>query len=125
MRKLTGIRNKDRNFHDHVKRDISRVIFNSNEFCQTALINGKQIKGDLIRDVTGHSRIGQEMQARNANMARETWTFYCPKDDIGNDYRSIAKIRIDHAEYTVLQISDEMGILAFSLSRVQQRGTRI
>lgn len=115
---------KNPRFSQHLKSDLERTFFSENEFTETALIAGKRVRGDLVKDTLGSTSIFTEPDLRNANLARGNWIFYCMQSEVGPDYKKIQRIRINNADYTVLQVSDEMGVLAFTLSRISPNGGR-
>lgn len=100
-------------FKDQVKRDITDVFINVDEFADEHTVNGKK-----MRAVIDDNEL-QEHPASDsiAGIFGEQTTVYVAADDYGDAPRRDATITIDNVKYRVAGVSTEMGVYRIIIER--------
>lgn len=111
---------KPKKFSQYLKEDLNRTFFNERELMDWYLVGDKRIQGVLTSDQFGDAAFSKEYKNLNVNNTNQV--FYCRQEDLPKNYQKLRTLKIDHTEYKVIRVSDELGVAAFTLQSIMQQG---
>ena len=109
---------------DCIARDIERVFLNVNDFCDNLIIQIGTTKFNIIGSL--QSNLVQNNAGNSAPLQENAWTLYTkyPIDDsdlaAANEAKTLlcagTRLTIDGKSFTVVSVSNEMGIVTIQLN---------
>ena len=102
---------------DCIARDIERVFLNVNDFCDNLIIQIGTTKFNIIGSL--QSNLVQNNAGNGQPLQENAWTLYA-KYPIEDNAKTLlcagTRLTIDGKSFTVVSISDEMGIATIQLN---------
>lgn len=109
-------------FKNQLQRDVDKVFFNLDEFCDSHVINGKAMVA-LIDD----NKLFESPSSGNPQIlgvfGGQT-TLYVKADQYGSVPKRGALITIDGQRFTVSGVTVEMGVYQITVERWESNGVR-
>ena len=114
---------------DCISRDIERVFLNVNDFCDNLIIQIGATKFNIVGSL--QSNLVQNNSGNSQPLQENAWTLYTkyPLDDSpsieGNNAKTLlcagTRLTIDGKSFTVVSVSDEMGLCTVILQGARGR----
>lgn len=102
---------------DCIARDIERVFLNVNDFCDNLIIQIGATKFNIVGSL--QSNLVQNNSGNSQPLQENAWTLYVkyPLDDSAKTLLCAGtRITIDGKSFTVVSVSDEMGMATIQLN---------
>lgn len=104
-------------FKEIVAQDIDSVFFNANEFCEehTIVIDGEILK--LNVQIDNHELINRSKGSKEytEGIFKKQFIIFVKASEFGRMPKIGAKLKLDKAEYEVLESFEEMGVYSITL----------
>lgn len=101
-----------------IERDISNVFLNTNDFCDNLVIQIGTTKFNVIGSLQSNSV--ENNSGNGAPLQSDAWTLYIKypmADDLEMTLLSSGtRLTIDNKSFTVVSVSDEMGLATIQLN---------
>lgn len=97
---------------DALEIDISNVFFNSDEFGETANINGKEM--NVIID--NHELLRQKL-SKGEKLTKAELLFHVAQKTFGNVPKPNVHLDFNNKRYLILDIANNTGVLTITLER--------
>ena len=102
---------------DCIARDIERVFLNVNDFCDNLIIQIGATKFNIIGSL--QSNLVQNNSGNSQPLQENAWTLYA-KYPIDDNAKALlcagTRLTIDGKSFTVVSVSDEMGLCTVQLN---------